>query len=234
MGIAAKVRRRFDLMSLGPVARAVVGDRLTYLPAEKLRRIERVLKQADADGVPGDIVEFGVALGGSGIMLAHHAQQGRRFMGLDVFAMIPPPTSEKDDAKSKARYATISSGASKGLGGDTYYGYRDHLYEEVKANFARHGVPVDGTRVQLHRGLFEETWPRLDVKAIAVAHVDCDWYDPVRYCLQAISRKMSTNGVVIIDDYNDYGGCRTAVDEFVATRSDYVFEDGVNPFLRKI
>ena len=234
MGIAAKVRRRFDLMSLGPVARAVVDDRLTYLPAEKLRRIERVLKQADADGVPGDIVEFGVALGGSGIMLAHHALQGRRFIGLDVFAMIPPPTSEKDDAKSKARYETISSGASKGLGLDTYYGYRDHLYEEVKANFARHGVAVDGERIQLHKGLFEETWPGLDVKAIAVAHVDCDWYDPVRYCLQAISRKMSTDGVVIVDDYNDYGGCRTAVDEFVATRPDYVFEDGVNPFLRKI
>jgi asparagine synthase (glutamine-hydrolysing) len=232
MDIAAKVRRRIDAISLGPVARAVVADRLTYLPAEKLRRIERVLDRLDA--TPGDIVEFGVALGGSGIMLAHHARNGRRFIGLDVFAMIPPPTSEKDDAKSKARYETISSGASKGLGGDTYYGYRDHLYDEVKQNFARHGVPVDGDRIQLHKGLFEDTWPRLDVTAIAVAHVDCDWYDPVRYCLEALSRKMSIGGVIIIDDYNDYGGCRTAVDEFIAARSDYVFEDGVNPFLRKI
>jgi asparagine synthase (glutamine-hydrolysing) len=234
MDIAAKVRRRIDLMSLGPVAKAVVGDRLTYLPAEKLRRIERVLHEVEAGGTAGDIVEFGVALGGSGIMLAHHAGGGRRFIGLDVFAMIPPPTSEKDDAKSKARYETISSGASKGLGGDTYYGYRDHLYDEVKQNFARHGVPVDGDRIQLHKGLFEETWPGLDVKAIAVAHVDCDWYDPVRYCLEAIGQKMSAGGAVIIDDYNDYGGCRTAVDEFVAARSDFAFEDGVNPFLRKL
>lgn len=234
MDIAAKVRRRIDAISLGPVARAVLADRLTYLPAEKLRRIERILHQVEVRRTPGDIVEFGVALGGSGIMLAQHARDGRRFIGLDVFAMIPPPTSEKDDAKSKARYETISSGASKGLGGDTYYGYRDHLYEEVKQSFARHGVPVDGDRIQLHKGLFEQTWPGLEVKAIAVAHLDCDWYDPVRYCLQAISQKVSPGGVVIIDDYNDYGGCRTAVDEFIAARSDYVFEDGVNPFLRKI
>jgi asparagine synthase (glutamine-hydrolysing) len=44
---------------------------------------------------------------------------------------------------------------------------------------------------------------------------------------------MSANGIVIIDDYHDYGGCKTAVDEFLAARPDFAMEFGPNPFLVK-
>jgi len=102
-----RIRYRFQLMGLSPVTRAVVRDRLTYLSVEKLKRIERAAKETE--GVAGDILEFGVALGGSGIILAHSAAPPKRFAGFDVFAMIPPPTSEKDDQKSKDRFAASSS-----------------------------------------------------------------------------------------------------------------------------
>ena len=48
----------------------------------------------------------------------------------DVFGMIPPP-GERDGADVHQRYATIAAGASKGIGGETYYGYRDDLLAEV-------------------------------------------------------------------------------------------------------
>lgn len=191
------------------------------------------MKAVEKERIPGDILEFGVALGGSAIVLAAHAREGRRFHGFDVFGMIPPPTSEKDDQKSKERYETIASGQSVGIGGDAYYGYKDNLFEEVKASFARHGRPVDGDAVQLHKGLFEETWPRISIDEIAFAHIDCDWYDPVVYCLTAVADKLSVGGVLLIDDYNDYGGARTAVDEFLARRPDFSLEPGANPILRK-
>ena len=40
--------------------------------------------------------------------------------------------------------------------------------------------------MSLHKGLFEDTWPMVATKIhqIALAHVDCDWYDPVKYCLE--------------------------------------------------
>jgi len=147
--------------------------------------------------------------------------------------MIPPPSSEKDDTKSKERYQIIKSGASKGIGGDKYYGYKDSLFAEVKDSFARHGVSVDGQSIVLYRGFFEETWPTVSVHSVALAHIDCDWYDPVRYCLHAVADEVSEGGILIIDDYNDYGGCRTAVNEFLTERNDFVFEDGPNPFLRR-
>lgn len=226
-----RIKHRLDFATLRPVTRQVVQNHLTYLPIEKLQRFERAIR--DTRNVPGDLLEFGVALGGSSIILAHDTRPGRRFHGFDVFGMIPPPTSDKDDAKSKARYDVIKTGRSNGIGGEVYYGYRPDLFSDVKASFARHGVPVDGKTVLLHKGLFEETWNGAGVGSIALAHIDCDWYDPVTFCLNACAGKLSDGGLIIIDDYHDYGGCRTAVDEFLAHRREFAMEPGTNPILRK-
>ena len=233
MRLLSELSRRLRLRGLSRAARAVLSDRLTYLAPAKMRRLEEELVRLDRQGIPGDLLEFGVALGGSAIVIAGHAGRGRRFHGFDVFEMIPPPTSEKDDERSKARYETIASGRSKGIAGDEYYGYRPNLFEEVKASFARHGRPVNGGTVQLHKGLFEETWPTIEIGAVAFAHVDCDWYDPVRFCLAALADRMSPGGAILIDDYHDYGGCREAVNEFLAGRTDFAMEAGPNPILRK-
>lgn len=216
---------------LSRISRDVLNDKLTYLPVEKLRRIERALEETAR--VPGDVLEFGVALGGSAIVLAHSMGESRRFVGFDVFGMIPPPASEKDDDKSKERYDVIRSGESRGIGGREYYGYKQDLLGEVRDAFQRHGMMVDGDRVTLIKGLFEDSWPTANVGSVSMAHLDCDWFDPVHFCLNAIADKIGSGGIIVIDDYHDYGGCRTAVQEFLQKRTDFAFEDGLNPFLRK-
>lgn len=179
---------------------------------EKLLRIENAIARVARDRVPGDFLECGVALGGSAIILSTLMPPGRSFHGYDVFGMIPAPGAE-DDAKTWARYDTIRSGQSKGIGGDLYYGYRDDLYDEVVRNFGRFDLAVDGRRIALHRGLFADTLAPSG--PIAFAHVDCDWYDPVKLCLERIWPHLSPGGYVVLDDYEDYGGCRKATDEFV-------------------
>lgn len=231
MALAGLINRFYGALTLDTFTKTIVADKLTYLSAKKLHRLHNALKRTRSVG--GDIVEFGIALGGSGIILARNKEASRRFLGFDVFGMIPPPTSEKDDARSKGRYKTIQSGAATGIAGDTYYGYKENLFSQVKAAFARHGAPVDGENIALYRGLFEETWPTVTVHSVALAHVDCDWYDPVRYCLHALAGKLSEGGIIIIDDYYDYGGCRTAVDEFLEENKQFAFEDGPNPYLCK-
>ena len=229
-----KLRHWSDVARLSPDSRRIRRERLTYLPARKLLRIESALSRVVGANVPGDIVEFGVALGGSAILLAKRAGEERRFFGLDVFAMIPPPTSERDDARSKERYRTIASGGATGLGDDLYYGYREDLYEHVASQLARYGKPVDGDRINLVKGLFQDTLPVLDISRIALAHIDCDWYDPVRYCLNQTAARLSPGGLIVIDDYHDYEGCRAAVDEFLGERPDFLMEPGPNPILRRL
>lgn len=231
------LRSRITERRLGETARSVRLDGLTYLSVEKMERIEQALREVEAAGVPGDFLEFGVALGGSAIVIAERAvADGRTFRGFDVFGMIPEPTSDKDDAKSKERYRQIASGKSRGLRGGVYYGYRSDLFTEVVASFARYGLPPVPGSVELHKGLFEETVPVVlpdPSRPIAFAHIDCDWFDPVAYCLKTVGDRLAVGGIVVLDDYNDYGGCRTAVEEFLATRPDLELEIGPSAAIRR-
>lgn len=213
------LRRRWEQAQVSAISRAVRAEHLTYLSLRKLRNIEQALGTLDAEGVAGDCLEAGVALGGSAIVIASLMGEGRRFAGYDVFGMIPAP-GEEDDATSHERYAVIAEGSSRGIGGETYYGYRDDLYDEVVRAFTRHGVPVDGERVALHRGLFEDTLGFEEGRPVALAHIDCDWHDPVELCLERIYEVLAPGGYLISDDYHAYGGCRRAVDDFLATHPD--------------
>jgi asparagine synthase (glutamine-hydrolysing) len=219
LGLPRRFLKYANRLRVPSVARSVKRARLTYLSDAKFISLSRLIRQLRREKVPGDFIEYGIALGGSAIYIASELDEGRSFHGYDVFGMIPSPT-DKDDEKSKARYETIRSGQSKGIGGDPYYGYLGDLFDKVSASFKDFGVPVGGGKVVLHKGLFEDT-VHFDPKTrIALAHLDCDWHDPVKFCLERTVEVLSPGGFMVLDDYNDYGGCRTATDQFLAGRPD--------------
>ena len=211
----------FRRAGISPVARRVMERKLTYLSSGKIRNLERCLLDIEARGIPGDVVEAGIALGGSAILLASQMGPMRSLRGYDVFGTIPAP-SERDDEKSRQRFAVIESGQAKGLGEAAYYGYVENLYDQVVKNFESFGLVVDGKRIRLHRGLFAETMRFEPGARIALAHIDCDWYDSVRLCLERLYPVWRPGGYWAIDDYNDYGGCRQAVEEFLLTHEDVI------------
>ncbi len=232
--LRARLAESYWRRCLSETARAVKDARLTYLSAAKLYRIERCLSEIDKARVEGDCVEFGVALGGTGVLIAKRMAGSRSFVGYDLFGTIPPP-SDRDSLESHERYRVIASGRSSGIGGDTYYGYESNLFEKVKGSFTEFGVPVDDARVRLVKGLFEETVSFDNNVRIAFAHVDCDWYDPVALCLDRVYAHLAPGGIVVLDDYNDYGGCRKAVADFLARRGDiHLADPSHNAILRRI
>jgi hypothetical protein len=107
-----------------------VSEHLSYLDRTALRTLAATVESIEAEGIPGLIVETGTARGGSAITMASAKSPDRPMKVFDVFGMIPPP-GERDGADVHKRYATIAAGASKGIGGETYYGYRDDLLAEV-------------------------------------------------------------------------------------------------------
>jgi asparagine synthase (glutamine-hydrolysing) len=195
--------------------KSVIDRRLTYLSPLRLESLLDAAETVKESKVPGDFAEFGIALGGSGICLARSLEKARRYIGFDLFGTIPPPT-ERDGARPHERYKTIASGESAGIGGDTYYGYIPNLYEVVRGNFASFECPVDDKRIRLVKGLFEETLPKNGDMKIALAHIDCDWFDPVTLCLEYVWPRLSSGGIVILDDYNDWDGCKKATDQFLS------------------
>ncbi len=225
--------RRLGLAkSPSAMAQRVIGDGLTYLAPEKLIRIEGALAKVAKRNVPGDYVELGIAAGGSAILIGSAAQANcARFCGFDAFGQIPPPTSKFDDENSRDRYEVIASGRAHGLGGNEYYGYVEDLYKQVEDNFRLYGLNLEPGEIELHKGLFEETLSEAKIDAIAFAHVDCDWYDPVKHCLEFVSQRLADGGFIVIDDYHDYGGCKKATDEFLQTNRQFRMLRGRNPFL---
>lgn len=217
---AAQARRR-AATSVDEVIARVRRENLTYLNDGMLRDLADAVAEADREGRPGVIVEAGAARGGSAIVMAAVKADGRRLKVYDAFGMIPPPT-DADGEKAQRRYETIASGASAGVGEDTYYGYRDDLLAEVTDSFARFGVPVRENDVDLVEGYFADTL-RID-DPVAVAHVDSDWYESTMTCLERIVPRLVPGGRLVIDDYDHWEGCRKAVDEFFDGRTGFRFE----------
>jgi asparagine synthase (glutamine-hydrolysing) len=231
--LVQNLRESVVAFRLSRLARDVKRQNLTYLSNEKLLRLQRTLGSVEASGTEGDFIEFGVALGGSAILIAMAAKNKSRFLGFDVFGLIPEPTSAKDDEMSRRRFEEIVAGASAGIGGETYYGYRKDLFGDVVRAFLRNGLRVDGDKVALVKGLFEDTWIEQEVEKVAFCHIDCDWYDPVKFCLGAVAPILAAQGVIVLDDYHDYGGCRTAVEEFLHANAEFELVDGPNVILRR-
>jgi asparagine synthase (glutamine-hydrolysing) len=207
------------MRQLSPLAQTIKQQHLTYLSDKKLQHLEQCLEQINQNQTQGDIIEAGIALGGSAILLARLMPPTAEFHGYDVFGMIPPP-SPRDDPKSHPRYQIIAQGASPGLGGHRYYGYEPNLYQKVLDHFQAFGLPPNSPRLHLHPGYFEDTLTFRPDQHIALAHIDCDWYDSVKTCLERIYPALSPGGYLVLDDYYDYGGCRQATDEFLAKHSD--------------
>lgn len=182
-------RGRFVSAGLSPIARAVKDARLTSSRDDRLAGIERVLQRVVREGVEGCFVECGVALGGSGIVIATLMPRGRTFYGYDPFGTTAQPHAE-------------------------------NLYERAVQNFAQLGQPVDGRRVILRRGVYEET---LDPPPpVAFAHIASGSFGTVKLCLGRIFPRLATGGYVVLDDYHESGGCRRAVDEFVERRAGVI------------
>jgi hypothetical protein len=212
-----------DAATITQWIREIRAANLSYCGPPKLENLAEAGQLVRAAGVEGCWIEAGVALGGSAILLARMKPAATPLDLYDVYGMIPPPGNH-DGEDAHRRYAEIRSGASAGLGGDTYYGYVDNLLERVKQNLRRFQVDPEGGTVRCVPGLFEHTLH--PGGPVAFAHIDCDWYDSVRVCIERLEGHLVPGGIITFDDYSSYAGCRAAVDEWRARdrRIETVFE----------
>jgi Macrocin-O-methyltransferase (TylF) len=184
----------------------------TMCSASRLRGLYDAVSHVIADDVPGDVVECGVARGGSaalmGLAMSRMGSASRRLWVFDTFEGLPPPTDEDPDWAIAEWY----TGRCRGE------------LHEVEALFAELGILE---RSSLVKGLFQQTLPMCSIPSIAVLHVDGDWYESVRVCLEHLYERVSPGGVIQIDDYGHWAGARKAVDEFLRSRS-------INTTLRRL
>lgn len=190
---------------------------LSYIGREGLLDLHNAVVGLEDRAVPGILLECGCALGGSSIILAHAKAKTRPLFLFDVFGMIPPPSGQ-DGQKALDRFEVINAGKSEGLNGSEYYGYTSDLIGRVRTSFEKFDCPPDENKVIFVQGLYENT---LNInQPVAFAHIDCDWYESVKLCLTEIVPHLVVGGILIIDDYHYYQGCKKAVDEYFAAQQE--------------
>ncbi|MFC1831305.1 TylF/MycF/NovP-related O-methyltransferase [Thermodesulfobacteriota bacterium] len=93
--------------------------------------------------------------------------------------------------------------------------------EEVKHNISK----LNYSQQYIHyiKGKVEDTLPSHKPDKIALLRLDTDWYESTKIELNELYDNVVTGGIIIIDDYAHWQGCRKAVDEFIQQRDERIF-----------
>lgn len=163
--------------------------------------------------VPGVLLECGVWRGGSaGVMAlaARHAGEPRALHLFDSFEGLPEP-QEIDEAAAHDYSGGRSSGELTPID-------RCKAGREEVESFLFGRLSVERPLVHFHVGWFQNTVPAAapQIESIALLRLDGDWYESTQVCLEHLYPKLSPGGLVILDDYFAWAGCRKATDEYRA------------------
>ncbi|GGK82165.1 MFS transporter [Mangrovihabitans endophyticus] len=211
---APKTARKAETMTIDDPIRFVRERAITLsMRPGKIEAVQRIAREVEKTQISGVFVETGVALGGSAIVLAKAKTPERELRLYDVYDLIPAP-GENDDQRSHDDYSKLLAKQADRPSVANYLAHTEDMLEYVKTNFRRAGIDVQKENVHFIRGLFDETLV-ID-EPVALAHVDCDWYDPVSLCIERLRDHISLGGVVVFDDYGTYGGAKRAVDSWLA------------------
>lgn len=169
-------------------------------------------------GVKGDVVECGVALCDSLVVLAGLMAEElgcRALHGFDAW--------QNDTAIWDKRMAYLD--------GEPHYipsAKFSMAQAALRAKLDHLGLTGVYGRIALHRGWLEDTLPVQLPSRIAFAFLDVDTYASYRTALCYIWPALSQHGVVVFDEYQSlkWWGCAKAVDEFRTAHEDALLEEG--------
>jgi O-methyltransferase len=226
--------RSTESVTASPADRRIIEQALPYTMTGEAR-LQAVIdgtRHCVRRGVPGAFVECGVWRGGSVLAmiltLQEQGVQDREMHLYDTFEGMTKPTQHDVSAQGRPALDTWTEAAQKGhrpwpevFGGDAF----DE--GDVRRTLTGTGYPTE--RLHLVRGPVEETLPDQAPERIALLRLDTDWYESTRHELRHLYPRLVDGGVLIIDDYGHWEGCRQAVDEYFSIeappillcRSDY-------------
>ena len=212
----------------------------TMVSWECLMTLWQQIRHCEVHQLPGCYVECGVWKGGAvGLMALANLSYGshRRHIHLfDVFDDICEPDPMVDGEKAISRAEQWAGVERNKLSGrlTPLSGFFDRFggpgtIEEVKG-LLEETVGYDEAYLHYHEGWFQDTLPvaAAEIGDIALLRLDGDWYASTKICLETLYDNVVQGGLIIIDDYGCYEGCKKAVDEFLETRAICPFISHVN------
>ena len=197
----------------------------TLTSAKKIYSLIESVRYVLKNNIQGALVECGVYRGGSmmtiALTLMEEGVMDKDLYLFDTYEGMPAPDERDVDIWGKSATKTfakrkISHVSSK---------WTNASLEDVKKAMALTGYPAQ--RIHFVKGLVENTIPEESPESIALLRLDTDWYQSTMHELTHLYPRLSSRGIVIVDDYGHYKGARQAVDE-------YFHKNNKVPFLNRI
>ncbi len=188
-------------------------EEYTMTSVERMYALYNGVNYILANNIQGDFVECGVWKGGSAMLIAKllllHNIKNRKIILYDTYEGMSEPTAfDKDYSGRKAKSMLEESSIDNQSSVWCY-----SSYDEVRNNMLSTGL--DASQIVLIKGKVEDTIPnQLPTNNIALLRLDTDWYESTAHELLHLYPLLNIPGILIIDDYGHWEGCRKAVDEY--------------------
>jgi hypothetical protein len=183
----------------------------TMTSKERLVSMIRAIKYLEKYNISGDFLECGVWKGGSVmamiLSLKSLGSERRKIWLCDTFQGMTEPVDE--DSKFDGTLAKSLLDSDKDKKSNVW---AVSSLDEVKTNIQTIDYPSN--KISYVIGPVEETLPNIEVGNIALLRLDTDWYESTKIELELLFPKVVKGGVLIIDDYGHWKGCKKAVDEY--------------------
>jgi hypothetical protein len=182
----------------------------TLTSHERIYALRQAVAYVSRAGIPGAIVECGVWRGGSMLVIAHTLVElgdtERDLYLFDTFDTMPPPGEFDRDV-----WGTHAADFYDAALASPVYSYLPQ--DQIHALMVSTGYPAE--RLHFVRGMVEETIPDQAPAQIALCRLDTDWYESTIHEMEHLYPRMTPGGVLLIDDYGHFMGCKRAVDEYI-------------------
>ncbi len=196
----------------------------TMTGVERIVALGRAVSYIGAHKIPGDMVECGVAAGGSCMAIALTLLAGgddsRTIWLYDTFDGMPEPGPH-----DVGRLGTPAIGTYKKRLVDGKSTWINVPLASVRQNMALTGYPA--AQIRYVAGRVELTLRDNAPSAVSLLRCDTDWYESTKAELEVLWPRLSPGGVVLFDDYYRWQGSRKAAD-------DYFRDHGIRILLSRI
>jgi O-methyltransferase len=162
----------------------------SMIPKERIAFMLTLLEKC-VNSIEGDVIECGVYKGGSLKAIAKKMKllkSNKKIYGLDTFEGFK---FDDNDFKFDEFEKCYPDGKAPKVKGTHQVDF-NKLKNEFKG--------LDN--VIFFKGLFEESFPKLENKKFCFAHVDADLYISIKQSIQFLKNKMNVGGIIYFDDYN--------------------------------
>jgi SAM-dependent methyltransferase len=183
----------------------ILKKEYSLLSPGRFKNLQNQIDYILENNIEGSIVETGVWKGGAIIFAFKYLEylnSKRKVIACDSFQGLPEPTAEDylhtGEHSREINFSELSISKQKFIENINSFG-------------------IDQNKIQIHEGWFKDTLFNI-TDTISILRLDGDYYESTMTALDMLYDKVSPGGVIIIDDYYWWKGCKKAVHDFFEKR----------------